>query len=65
MTEDGYRALVKAMGLSPCRLSYDKKTLHQTRDGLFQQVPDPEYLTPEEREAAISLLRNRLGVQLN
>ena len=57
MTPDQFRAAVKALGLQPCRPSFDNKTLHVDRHDQFRQVPDPEYLTPEEREATIELLR--------
>jgi len=50
------------MGLVPVRPSRDGTTLHRTRDGLFQQVPDPEELSPEEREDMIKLLRWRLDI---
>ncbi len=62
MTPEGYRAIVKSLGLVPCRPSHDGKTLHTTRDNDFQQVLDPEPLTAEERVDAITLLKWRLGV---
>lgn len=62
MTPEGYRAVVRNLGLTPCRPSHDGKTLHQTRDGEFQQVPDPEPLTPEERQAAIDFLKSIMGI---
>ena len=62
MTIDGYKAAIKALGLSPYRPSNGHSTLHQTRDGDFQQVPDPEDLAPEERQGFIDLIRARLGL---
>jgi len=57
MTVDGYRAAVRALGLTPCRPSFNQTTLHQTRDGNFIQVADPEHLSPDERTAMIGHLK--------
>jgi hypothetical protein len=62
MTSDGYRAVIRSLGLTPCRPSFEGRTLHQTRTGDFQHVPDPELLSPEEREATIALIKFRLGI---
>jgi hypothetical protein len=63
MTPDGYRAAVKQrLGLTPCRPSCNHTTLHQTRDGSFIQVPDPEFLSPEERVAMIEHLAQQLDL---
>ena len=62
MTSEGYRAIIRSLGLVPCRPSHDGKTLHSTRDGDFQQVLDPEPLTPDERAGAIDLLKWRMGI---
>lgn len=63
MTADGYRAVIHALGLTPCKASYNGTTLHQTRDGQFAQVPDPEGLSPEERRSMIELIKFRLGIE--
>ena len=57
MTEDGYRAKIKAWGLTPCRPSAARHTIHQTRDRQFIRVPDPQYLTEEERVGVLDLLQ--------
>ena len=58
MTPDGYRAVIREeFGMTPYRPSHDGKTLHVTREGDYRQIPDPEPLSPEEREAVIELLR--------
>jgi len=36
--------------------------LHQSRDGLFHQVPDPEGYTDEERDELIALVKLRIGI---
>lgn len=56
MTVEDYRARVKAWGLTPCRPSVNRHTIHQTRDGSFIRVPDPEYLAEEEREPVLDLM---------
>ncbi len=56
MTCDEYRARVRALGLTPCRRSYDTATLHQDRDGEFCSVADPEFLTEGERRAFLERL---------
>lgn len=58
MTPGQYRAQIKKLGLTPYRPSHDGKTLHQTREGDFRQIPDPELLSPEEREATIKLIKS-------
>jgi len=62
MTLDGYRAAVRQLGLTPCKPSYNQTTLHQTRDGNFIQVADPEALSPEERKAMVAHYREQLGL---
>jgi hypothetical protein len=62
MTSDDYRAIIKSLGLTPCRPSFDGKTLHQDRDGHFQQVPDPEFLATEERRSVIEVIKWRMGI---
>lgn len=62
MSPDEYRAAIKALGLTPCKPSYQGHTLHQTRDNELQQVRDPEGLTPEERVAAIEFLKWLLDI---
>jgi hypothetical protein len=61
MTPDDYRAAVRTSGLKPCKPSFQGSTLHEKRDGEFQQVPDPEHLSPEERVAMIAVIKTRLG----
>lgn len=63
MTVDEYRACIKSLGLTPCRPSFQGSTLHQTREhGIFQQVEDPDHLSPEERIAMIALIKLRMGI---
>lgn len=52
------------MGLTPCRPPHDGKTLHQGPNGPFdfQQVPDPDGLASEEREATIKLIKSLRGI---
>jgi len=59
VTSDEYKAVIKSLGLTPCRPSFQGATLHQTRDGDFQQVPDAESLSAEERVSMISMLKFR------
>jgi hypothetical protein len=62
MTSEGYRAIVRSLGLAPCRPSFDGKTLHyNVQTKTYQQVVDPEPLSPDEREAEIQLLKFLLG----
>lgn len=62
MTDDGYRAIIKSLGLTPCRASFDGKTLHQDREGHFQQVPDPDQVAAEERDGVIQFIKWRMGI---
>lgn len=62
MTSDGYRALIRAMGLEPVRQSNGYSTLHKDRDNQFRQIPDPEGMTPEERSAYIQIIKERMGI---
>ena len=62
MTSDDYRACIKSFGLTPCKPSFLGSTLHQSRDGLFHQVPDPEGYTDEERDELIALVKLRIGI---
>jgi hypothetical protein len=62
MTPDGYRVVIREMGLTPIGRSNGFSTLHQDRDGQIRQVPDPEPMTPEEREAFISVIKLRVGI---
>ena len=65
MTLDGYRAMVKSLGLTPCRPSVNRHTLHRDGDGHIYRVPDPEHLSPEERSKMIDLLRTRLRFNIH
>ena len=56
MTSQEYQGKIKAMGLTPCRPSYDGATIHQTRDGEFVTVPDPQTLSPDERVDMLELI---------
>lgn len=58
MTTDEYRTRLRAMGLTPCRPSYEGATIHQDRDGGFRSIPDPEGLSPEERQDVIDLIED-------
>lgn len=62
MTPGAYRAIIASMRLTPYQESVDGKTLHQTSDGDFRQVPDAEFLTPEERESVIKLIKQTLMI---
>lgn len=62
MTCDDYRAVVRSLGLTACRPSFQGNTVHQDRDGGFIQVEDPESLSEEERVAALGMLKFRLGI---
>jgi hypothetical protein len=62
MTPEQYRAAIEMAGLKPCKVALQGSTLHKTRDEVFQQVPDPEHLSPDERVAIISLIKIRIGV---
>jgi hypothetical protein len=61
MTPEQYKAAIETVGLAPCRPSSQGSTLHKTRGGKFQQVPNPEDLSPHERAAIISVINMRLG----
>ena len=45
--------------------SFQSSTLHQTRDGLFQQIENPEPHSPEFRWALILLIKQRMGISEN
>lgn len=62
MTPDEYRACIRAFGLTPCGPSYQGSTLHQTREGHFQQVEDPDKYSPEDRASLIQLIKLRMGI---
>lgn len=62
MSPQEYRALIKSFGLTPYRPAFDGKTLHQSRENDFVQIPDPEPLSPEERKATIALIKFRLMI---
>ncbi len=59
---DGYRARVRSWGCTPARPSVNNHTLHQTRDGAFVRIPDPEFLTDEELEPVLDLLEKIHGL---
>ena len=63
MTQDEYREVIFALGLTPIKPSYEGATLHVDREGLITSVPDPEGLSPDERVAMIALIRTRLGIR--
>jgi hypothetical protein len=56
LDEGAYRAEVKRRGLTPLKTSYEGATIHVDRDGLTVSIPDPDTMTPEQREAFIQLL---------
>jgi hypothetical protein len=62
MTEDGYRTAVRSLGLTPCKPSFNRHTIHTDGSNNFYRVPDPEHLTPEERIKMIELLMTRMGL---
>jgi len=62
MTPDGYRAMVRSLGLTPCRPSYSRHTLHTDGHGAFYRIPDPEHLSPQERADMIELLKARMSI---
>jgi hypothetical protein len=59
VTPQAYRAEVKKLGYTPIKPSYAGSTLHQGRDGMHTTIPDPETMSPVEREDLIKLLRAR------
>jgi hypothetical protein len=61
MTTEEYKAAIEAAGLAPCKAPFQGSTLHKTRDGYFQQVPNPEHLSPDERSAMIAVIKARVG----
>jgi hypothetical protein len=61
MTPEEYKAAIDAAGLTPCKPPFQGSTLHETRDGKFQQVPNPEHLSPDERVAIIAVINARVG----
>lgn len=63
MTCDDYRAMLKAWGLTPARPAFERHTLYQTREGQFTTAPDPEWMTEEERVAALAFIALRLGFE--
>ena len=65
MTPDGYRAMVRSLGLTPCRPSFNRHTLHMDGKGLFYRVPDPEHLSPQERADTIELLKMRMRITVH
>lgn len=62
MTPDEYREVIRAMGLTPSKPSYDGATLHADKDGHFTSIPDPETLTADERPDVIEVIKARLGI---
>lgn len=64
MTLDGYRAMIRSLGLTPYRPSVNRHTIHSDGKGDFVRVPDPEYLSPEERAEFINLLKAQLKIDL-
>lgn len=63
MTPDEYRAIVRAMGLTPVKPSYDGATLHVDREGLHSSIPDPESLSIEERQGMIAIIKSRMQIE--
>jgi hypothetical protein len=49
--------MIRSMGWTPSRPSFNRHTLHSDGRGEFYRVPDPEYLSPEERESMIDLIK--------
>lgn len=62
MTPEEYRAIVRAIGLTPAKPSYEGATLHVDREGQFTSIPDPETLKPDERAGMIAFIKARLGI---
>lgn len=65
MTCDDYRAMLKAWGLTPAKPGFDGHSIYQTRDGQFTSAPEPEWLSEQERKAALALIAERLGIDLH
>jgi hypothetical protein len=61
MTSEEYKSAIDTAGLTPCKPPFQGSTLHKTRDGKFQQVPNPEHLSPDERIAIVATIRARVG----
>jgi hypothetical protein len=64
MTPEEYKAAIDAAGRSPCKPPFQGSTLHKTRDGKFQQVPNPEHLSPDERVEIIAVINAALVDQI-
>jgi hypothetical protein len=63
MTPEGFRAVIRSLGLEPCQPSFEGATLHRSvRTGEFIHVTDPEGLSPDERELMITVVKFRLGI---
>jgi hypothetical protein len=60
MTLEGYKAQVRLLGLTPCRPSFNRHTLHADGEGKIYRVPGPEYLSPQERADMIGILKTRV-----
>ena len=61
MTAAEFRAKLRALGLTPARNTYNGGAIYQDRAGDFHNVPDPDTLTSEQREALIALFEGILG----
>lgn len=62
MTVEDYFDVVKALGLRLLRkTSSGEEWLARNKNGDFTIVPDPDALTPEERDDTIILLKARHG----
>jgi hypothetical protein len=62
MTSQDYRAAIRALGYTPVKPTYNGATLYVGRDGMHTTIPDPEGLSPEEREGMIAFLKMREGL---
>jgi hypothetical protein len=62
LTEDGYRAELKKLGLHPSGASTGKNDFYRTRDGSLQAVPQPDFQTPQQRRETIEKLKLQLGI---
>lgn len=62
MTPDGYHAMLRAMGLTPCGPSIGGAKMHQTREGLVIRIIDADQLGPDQREVMIEIYKDRLNI---
>jgi antitoxin component of RelBE/YafQ-DinJ toxin-antitoxin module len=58
MTPAAYYAAIRAMGLTPSNVP----NVYLDRDRMTQSVPDPDGMTPDQREETIAFIRRQRGL---